>query len=352
MRLLISGSQTNKNTIGAFIVNNLDSTVTYEILKYPDQFSALLNSKFNRLINRFFPSLLVRKMDKIFLQQVYSFKPDIVLIFKGMEISSWSLKQISKMGIKLVNYNFDHPFEFFSRGTGNRFVKQAIPYYDLHISYSSVIVEQLQQRYNINAAWIPFGFHLTEQQYQEVIRRNNPEINRVCFVGNPDEWRVAVIKRLVKEQIPIDLYGFGWEKRFQSSDFLKIHMPRQGGSFWRDPVEFWQVLRQYRIQLNFFRPHNEGSHNLRTFEVPAVGGILLTPVSKEQREFFEENNEIFFYTDVDDLIGKCKWLTGREQPWIDNIRDKTRMKSVSADYSYKRRTRDLVKLLAKEIGVS
>jgi spore maturation protein CgeB len=350
MRLLVSGSLRNTNTIGYFITRNFDASVEYELLKYPDVFASLMQKKIYRVIYRLFPIWVVRKMDKLFLRQVAAFKPDVVLIFKGMEISNWSLKKVKASGVKLVNYNFDHPFIHFSRGTGNRFVVEAIPYYDLHISYSSFIAAALSEKYNVNTAWIPFGFHLTDTQYREVLNENRPEINRVCFVGNPDHLRIGILKKLLNENIAIDLYGFDWEKFLEPHKMLTIHPPRMAGSFWSDPVEFWKVLRQYRVQLNFFRPHNEGSHNLRTFEVPSVGGILLTPDSYEQGIFFESGKEIFTYTNFENLLERCRWLLSRDKIWTDEIRIKARSRSMAADYSYKRRTQDLLLLLKQVVN--
>lgn len=345
MRLLIYGSRRNQNTIASFFIRNLSAPIHFEILEFPDEFARLLSLRSYRIIYRLFPGIMIRWMDRLFLRQINSFRPTVVLIFKGMEISKASLAEARRKGIRLVNYNFDHPYIFFSRGTGNRFVREAIPYYDLHISYSSIIAKDLAQEFKVRTAWIPFGFHLSEEEYDKVISESRPEINRACFVGNPDELRVATIKRLVENNVPVSVYGFGWEKFLGAGKLVEIQAPRKPGSFWADPGEFWRVLRQYRVQLNFFRPHNEGSHNLRTFEVPAVGGILLTPESDEQKVFFEGQTEIFFYTSFDNLLAQCRYLMSAGCNEIQIVRTRARAKSVSHDYSYPRRTRDLILLL-------
>jgi spore maturation protein CgeB len=351
MRLLISGSRRNTNTIGSFIIQNFDGSFAFEILEFPDRFAELLDSRIYKLMYRFFPILVIRKMDRLFVKQVERFNPTVILIFKGMEISKQSLIRIKSKGIKLVNYNFDHPFDFFSRGTGNRFVREAIPYYDLHISYSKRISKELDTQFKVRTAQIPFGFHLTAEQYEFVIAAGDDEINRACFVGNPDQLREKAIMDLLDNGIPIDLYGFGWDRIFtQPNSLLTIHMPRKQGSFWSDPLEFWKVLRRYSVQLNFFRPHNEGSHNLRTFEVPAVGGILLTPASQEQAKFFVPGEEIFFYTDQMSLLQQCQKLLQADSETTHQIRSIARIKSVEKDYSYQRRTRDILVLLNKTIN--
>lgn len=350
LRLLISGSKINPNTIGQFFISNFDSTIEYEILEYPDQFVKMLDSYYYKIGYRIFPSLIVRKMDKLLIQQVERFKPDVVLIFKGMEISKTSLSKIRSKGIKLVNYNFDHPFDFFSRGTGNRFVLEAIPYYDLHISYSSIIARQVSDKFRVKSAQIPFGFQLTLDQFEKVMQANLKEINRVCFVGNPDSLRIQAIHELLVSEIPIDLYGFGWEKVFkEKNSYLTIHLPRVKRSFWSDPLEFWCKLRQYRVQLNFYRPHNIGSHNLRVFEVPAVGGILLTPHSEEVEGYFKRDEEIIFYNDIESLKFQCKKLLKMEPEQVNHIRNKARNRSIECDYSYKHRTKELLSLLSQTI---
>jgi spore maturation protein CgeB len=346
MRLLIYGSLKNPNTTASFFVRSFEKPLAYEILKFPDEFAGLLRNKSFQFLYRFFPIVVVRMMDLSFLRQAKEFKPTVVLIFKGMEISSWSLKRVKKMGVKLVNYNFDHPFHHFSRGSGNRFVTDAIPLYDLHITYSAVIQEQLTSRFGVETSRVPFGFHLSAEDFEKVVSEKRPEINRACFVGNPDHLRVDSLRRLIQENIPISLYGFGWDKYFTANEQVEIHKPRRNSSFWADPLEFWKILRQYRVQLNFFRPHNEGSHNLRTFEVPAVGGILLTPESGEQKLFFDDGVEVFFYSDFNSLLSQCRFIMSASTHLIDSVREKARLRSLKDDYSYKRRTKDLLNLLS------
>jgi spore maturation protein CgeB len=345
MRMLISGSNKNANTIGSFICASLDDSIDFEILSFHDQFSALMQLRRYKLLYRLWSWAVVSRMDKLFVQQVTNYKPDVVVVFKGMEISKRSLIQIRKRCVKLVNYNFDHPFTHFSRGTGNRYVTEAIPYYDLHITYSTFIAQQLRERFTIPVAVIPFGFHLSANQLAEVVNADLVEIPDICFVGNPDELRVELLKSLMREKLRVHVYGFGWEQKLPASEFLVIHPPKTPGSYWSDTLEFWQVLRQYRVQLNFFRPHNEGSHNLRTFEVPAVGGILLTPDSIEQRQFFESGKEVFFYTDFASLLDQCKKLLAMSNQEILQLRAWARERSVCQDYSYAHRTRDLMKLI-------
>ena len=344
MRLLISASRRNTNTLGSFIIQNFEPSLVYEVLDFPDRFAELMELKFYRLIYRLFPILIVRSMDRLFLAQAARFNPTVVLIFKGMEISKWSLQRLSAKGIKLVNYNLDHPFEFFSRGSGNRFVREAIPNYDLHITYSLQIQKQLEDIYKIKTALIPFGFQVTEELYDKIWAEPEAEINRICFIGNPDKIRTRTIQLLLSNGLAVDVYGYNWKKYLSPHINLKVFDQVQGEDYWRTIVK-------YRAQLNIFRPHNVNSHNMRTFEVPAAGGILLTPDNQEQRSFFKSEEEVFFYTSDDSLIAQCKKLCRMEAIEVNRIRYSARETSIKADYSYARRTKDLLAVLEKLILV-
>lgn len=47
---------------------------------------------------------------------------------------------------------------------------------------------------------------------------------------------------------------------------------------------------------------------MRTFEIPASGGIMLAPYSDAQAEFFPENEAAAYYRSPEELDGKIDWL--------------------------------------------
>jgi len=97
-------------------------------------------------------------------------------------------------------------------------------------------------------------------------------------------------------------------------------------------------LKTYSIQLNIFRPHNIGSHNMRTFEIPAIGGLQLAPESAENREFFLPDSEIVLYSSVEELNEKINWLL--ENPNIvKDIKEASYKKCLASEYSYFHRSK-------------
>ena len=115
----------------------------------------------------------------------------------------------------------------------------------------------------------------------------------------PIKKELTFIEAMADAGIQIDVFGNDWEKFITIMQNITIYPPVYGD-------EFWKVLRRYRVQLNLMRMHNEDSHNMRSFEVPAVGGIMLAPDTPEHRLFFNNNQEVFLFSDLQDAVDKAK----------------------------------------------
>ncbi|MEK7256548.1 MAG: glycosyltransferase, partial [Bacteroidota bacterium] len=211
---------------------------------------------------------------------------------------------------------------------GNKNVSQSIGLYDLHFCYSHSVQRRIEGEFGIPTAFLPFGYELPEPTFEEV--KDEPEIQSACFIGNPDEIRAAHLKYLAKNEIPVDVYGHGWERHLPNLPNIRLHEATYGKDFWRK-------MRAYRLQINIFRPHNEGSHNMRTFEIPAVGGIMLSPDSPEHRAFFEPEKEVFLYQTMKEMATKAKQILALPEAEAAEIRRQARKRSVVSGYSYERR---------------
>jgi spore maturation protein CgeB len=259
--------------------------------------------------------------------KICSFQPDVLFVFKGMEILPSTLKWARNKNIKIVNYNPDNPFLFSGRGSGNINVTQSISLFDLHFSYDDDILTRIQRDYDIAAYKLPFGFDVAEKTYNACVAET--EIVRLCFLGNPDRKRAQFLRELAEAGIKLDVYGSNWER------FL-VHKNIQAfNSVYGD--QFWKTLRRYRVQLNLMRPHNPNSHNMRSFEVPGIGGILLAPDTKDHRQFFKAEDEIFLFMDIQSCIEQVKRLLALSSQDAEGIRRKARDRAIHSGYDYRSR---------------
>ncbi len=244
-----------------------------------------------------------------------------------MQVLPETLIKAKRLGIKLANYNPDNPFIFTGRGSGNSNVTESIGLYNIHFTYNLEIQKQLIKFTNKPVEFLPFGYDLSQINIDEILKV--PEIVKPCFLGNPDNDRASFIKELNKLGIKLDIYGNNWGK-FVSSKQNNLFPAIYGN-------DFYKVMRQYRVQLNIMRIHNLASHNMRTFEIPAVGGIQLAPDTPEHRMFFENGKEIFLYNTTEGCREKVVELLSLSTDAVNKLRVLAYNKSINFDYSYKAR---------------
>lgn len=203
--------------------------------------------------------------------------------------------------------------------------------YNLHLCYHLDVKKTLESKYHLKTAVLPFGFELNPDLYDELIKKE--EILKTCFLGNPDATSVETSQFIVENGFSVDVYCHVWEATELANNKNVTIFDAQNGE------DFWRKLRAYRAQLNIYRKHNIGSHNMRTFEVAACGGIQLAPFSEEQTSFFKEDEEIFFYRSNPELILQLNRLLKEDKAMIHKFRSNARLRSLHAKYSYKMRSK-------------
>jgi spore maturation protein CgeB len=331
MKVLVVGAG-KRPAIERYFVNHLNAFgITTRLYDAQNVFFDYYGkSMLHKILFKTGMSPIYRRINRSFMDQVEEIQPDIVWIFKGMEIYPSSLQWAKDRRIKLVNYNTDNPFIFSGKGSGNRNVTRSIGLYDLHLTYDRNIRDRLQKEYGIPCELLPFGFEESEELYERC-RLQTEEVS-LCFVGSPDKERAAFMEAIAAK-LPLVIYGPGWD-RYTRHPNITLKEAVHGD-------DFWKTLYRYRAQLNFMRPHNPDSHNMRSFEVPGIGGILLAPATADHRLYFRENEEVFLFNDIDDCVAKAKQLLALSLREADGIRIKARRRSLESGYSYSARAKQI-----------
>ena len=65
--------------------------------------------------------------------------------------------------------------------------------------------------------------------------------------------------------------------------------------------------------LNILRLQNEGSHNMRTFEIPACKGFMMTTRTDEQNAFFLEGKDIACFSSEEELRQKVDFYLQQDK---------------------------------------
>ena len=200
----------------------------------------------------------------------------------------------------------------------------------MYVSYDRTIIKQLEAQ-GVNSALIPFGFELEDAFYEEICKIK--EVNKVCFLGNPDQERAQFIKKLLDRNVAIDIYGTGWHRYFKNHPLVQLFPAVYGN-------EFWKTLRKYTVQLNLMRIHNLNSHNMRSFDIPGVGGIMLAPYTTDHANYFVNQKEVFLFRNSEECLSNIKYLLSLTVEEREKIRNSARIKSVGM-YTYAKRVQEL-----------
>jgi hypothetical protein len=232
---------------------------------------------------------------------------DLVLIFKCPWLKSETLLDLKESTRALFfHFNADSPFDK-AKANYHPNLIETIPLYDCYFIWHKGLISEIYKVGAKKVEYLPFAWdpelHKSVAFTQEDISALGSNIS---FVGN---WTLGR-ERWLSYVADMDLRIWGtcfWERAKEKAVKGKWIRHAPLGE------EFVKVVRASKINLNFLRDQNKGSHNMRTFEVPGCGGFLLTERSEEQLEFFEEDKEIACFSTPEELRDKIKFYLSRDE---------------------------------------
>jgi spore maturation protein CgeB len=273
------------------------------------------------------------------IEFVKTSRPDYVFVFKGLQIFPETIMALKAFIKKIFCFNPDHPFKFYTPGSGNKYILDSIPLYDFHLTYSIRVKEQLISKYNVPSYYLPFGFVNYNVTSLEITDPN------IIFVGFYDKNRGDILTRLKIDNLKI--YGpTRWIERKQRLNKY-LNKVYQGKPIFGDA--YGRLISSSVGSINLLREQNmaEESHNMRTFEVPGNGGLLFTNRTIEQMDFFVEDKEIVFFDSEEELRDKALYYSKNIKA-AACIKNNALKRSFESKYDYKSRTLSIIDILKSE----
>jgi spore maturation protein CgeB len=304
---------------------------------YDRYIRSICQSVFHKALNKISPAVFFKAINRDLLRTIQGKRYDAILVFKGMELFAETVKALKQHTPRLGNFNGDHPFTYFFPGSGNQNVLEALPFYNVHFSYAATLVERIRNEYRLPAFRIPFGYNsnLPANPDADCSRFSNS----FAFIGAYDQQRGAYLDELKHPLLKI--YGDEkWKTRNLHRPFIQSAYADASlfGADYRDGIHCSTGV------INILREQNmvEDSHNMRTFEVPGFGGLLITQRTGEQQAFFEEDREAVFFDTVDELRSKLDFLA-KNPAKIAKMKIEGHKRCVDSGYSYEHRSRELIR---------
>ena len=306
-------------------------------------YTAIGKSIVTKAVNKIYPAYFFNGINNSLLEWLKEKKYDVIIVFKGHTLFPSTIARLKEYCSFLNCYNPDHPFIFYSAGSGNKNVSESIRLYDLYLSYSQNIAEALRERFGVASAVIPFGYDdeapLAKSAPVEVV-------NKFLLIGAYDKQRSEMIEWLQTEKLVI--YGDDkWAHRTDGSSRSRKFYANKAlyGQQYVDAIAGGAGV------FNFLRTQNisEGSHNMRTFEVPGYGGLMISQRTPEQESFFEDNKEAVYFGNRDELNDKIRFIESNPA-FADSIKKNAFLKCRQMGFGYNQRAVQWVEILKTTLG--
>jgi hypothetical protein len=263
----------------------------------------------NRYANRILWKHFSSSLNNLLIKTIHSYKPDLLLVLKGIFIKPRTLKKIKDTsGTILFNFNPDNPFNTCSRGSSNGWIIKSIPIYDVYLTWGKLLLDQIRMAGAKRVEYLPFASD-TEYHYPvDLIAKDKEEYcTDVAFVGNWEQERENWLSKL--EDFNMTIWGTDyWKTRCKNKFLQKCWQGRPAYG-----EEMAKVCMSSKINLNILRVQNKGAHNMRTFEIPACGGFMLHERSDEVLELFEEGKDVACFSTPQELKEKINYYLNHEE---------------------------------------
>jgi spore maturation protein CgeB len=261
--------------------------------------------------------LLARSANQKLVEVAKQFQPDLTFVVSSDLVQPTTIQALQQQGLVFVFFT-DNPLDKHHTHS-NPWVRQGLPLWDSVFIWSQGLARELIKKGVKNVVYHPF---CSDIEYHVPKRKTNPNYD-VAFIGNWDDSRKREQYLKAISHSRLGIWG---------SDYWITHCRETSvKSFFQGMCTYTEipdVLGAAQIGLNILRPQNELGHNIRTFEIPATGTLMLSERSQELLTLFEEDREAVYFSSPDELREKVEYLL-QNYSLIQSIADAGYQKAIN-----------------------
>ena len=296
-----------------------------------------------RLVRRTMERPILALYSRRLLRRLVAERADLVWVGKGAWALPWLWREFKRQcpSSTLVCYNADNPVVTYSRGGNRPWVTASIPCFDLYVTYNKQLLEPLRKAGAQRVLRLPFAWDPVVHPVLQVSEAERQQYAcDVIFVGNGnaarERWLDGILRKAEGCGWQLAVYG-SWGKCRSTLVRESIRGPAIYGA------EMVKIIRSAKLALNILRDQNAGSHNMRTFEIPGCGGIMVSQDSPEQEEFFPGGEAAVYFQDARDAAAKVTALLANE---TQRNQLRARAWEIVRGHTYAERARTLLEKVA------
>lgn len=244
------------------------------------------------------------KLNADFVRECENAKPDMLFMFKGEMITKDSLAKIKNTVRPIMaTWWVDDPFSTLNadfKMTPYQNVLASLLLWDYFFIYETYSLQRLK-RLGVNAHYLPNATD-TDFFFPEKNINYDTYKSDISFIGTPFRERAKMVKILKENNSnsSITLWGGNW----QDSYFKKLVK--------KDVVVLEEIRAIYAssyINLNSHFFHGTTGANVRTFDIPACRGFMLSDTMDDiTNGLYTEGEEVITYKNYKDLSDKVTYF--------------------------------------------
>jgi len=322
--------------VGSHLGYNLEYFVKHGLIMLgnPVEFVGYQQTKrtsswFRMLITRsyYFRKIFAKKNMDDFLNQITitikKFEPDILLSIKGEMLDGKSVEYLRKeYGVKTALWFPDDPRYFHS------LVSHIAPYYDYVFTKSEIMIPKYEKINSKKVNVVPFGCDPTIHKLNQSQHRNLD----ISFIGSYTFRRSHILGALQDKGLHV--YGPYWNIFHPRR---KYHPP-----VWGKCVT--DLLNKSKIGLNIHAKSDlDVAPNMRTFEIPACGALMLTDKPRGIEKYYEVGKEIICYESIKELKELIDFFIGTPEE-LYKISKRGYDRTI-ADHTYEKRMKLILSII-------
>jgi spore maturation protein CgeB len=224
-------------------------------------------------------------------------RPDLVLATKAPFLSGSEVRRLRKRGAPVAMIYPDSPYGAYTQRPD---VLAVLAAYDRVYVWGHHLVARLNADGVAAAAYLPFAFDGGD--YSGDGPAATPSCGRthaIAFIGQRYDKREAWLGAL--RGLDVGVWGLGWERSAAArSAGHCIHREAAHGA------AAGAIYRGTTLALNVLHDDNVPAHNMRTFEIPPCGAVMLSEATEEIAAFFPPERACLLAANPTDLRAQAE----------------------------------------------
>lgn len=255
---------------------------------------------------------ILQDINELILRQVAIKRPDVVFFHNCRHVFPSTVQKLraEKSRPLLVHYTNDNPFSRKASYGRWRLLRKGVEFYDEHFVYRPANLDDFTQAGAKSVHVLPpYWFPRMSQNFRA--ERSAGEFTwDVAFGGHYEaDGRREVLEALAKSGLRVKVTGGGWQPVLEGTSSPLLEFGPVEPSIGH---EYNALIGLSKISLCFFSSLNEDVYTRRNFEIPAMGGAMLSQHSDELTGFFAPEDEAVYFKTLEEIPNKVQALLSSE----------------------------------------